>query len=272
MLSGYGMKLGAKMLLRGRVKRGLRFLVVPVNYWRTVEYKLVLDAANFQADDRVLDIGSPKLLSLYLAKRVGAQVHATDIEDYFVGEYEFLRELEGIPPEKYQVGVADGRELPFEDGEFTKVFAISVVEHIPGAGDSACMREIRRVLAPGGQCLLTVPFAPVGRNEYAGGGDFYWSGSSEVGDEGESRGVFYQRRYSEQDLRERLIEPSGMKVERLAFVGERLLTRSSREFCEYLPLQLGPIHPLASSLIHTPPVDSWSALKKPLCALVVLRK
>lgn len=275
MLSTYGMKLGAKMLLRGRIKRGLRFLVVPVNYWRTVEYKLVLDSADFQADDCVLDIGSPKLLSLYLAEHVVARVHATDIENYFVSEYEYLRGLEGIPPEKYLLGVADGRELPFDDGAFTKVFAISVIEHIPGDGDSACMREIRRVLAPGGKCLLTVPFAPVGRDEYAKGDDFYWSASSVAGaddSEGKSRGVFYQRRYSEQDLRDRLIAPSGMRLERLAFVGERVLTRSAHEFCEYLPLQLGPIHPLASRLIHTPPTASWSTLKKPLCALVVLRK
>lgn len=263
------MKLGAKMLLHGKIKRGLRYLVVPVNYWRTVEYKLVLDAADFEGNDRVLDIGSPKLLSLYLAERVVAQVHATDIEDYFIHEFEYLRALERIPPEKYRVCVADGRALPFEAGDFTKVFAVSVVEHIPGNGDSACMREICRVLEPGGRCLLTVPFAPIGRNEYAAGGDFYWAGSSESG---ENRGVFYQRRYSEQDLHERLIAPSGMHLERLAFVGERVLTRSSHEFCEYLPLQLGPIHPLASSLIHTRPVDSWRSLKKPLCALIVLRK
>lgn len=271
MLSGYGMKLGARMLVHGQVKRGLRFLVVPVNYWRTVEYKLVLDAADFQADDRILDIGSPKLLSLYLAKRVGAQVHATDIEDYFVSEYEYLRNLEGIPPEKYQVSVADGRDLPFENGAFTKVFAISVIEHIPGDGDSVCMREIRRVLAPGGQCLLTVPFASAGREEYAAGNAFYWSTSSTEGGD-KMQGIFYQRRYSERDLHERLIVPSGMRPERLAYVGERVLTRSSHEFCDYLPLQLGPIHPLASWLIHTPPAASWSTLKKPLCALVVLRK
>lgn len=265
------MKLGAKLLLHGKVKRGLRYLIVPVNYWRTVEYQLVLGAANFQADDRVLDIGSPKLLSLFLAQHVVAQVHATDIEDYFVGEYEYLREMEGIPPEKYRVGVADGRALPFADGAFTKVYAISVVEHIPEDGDSVCMREIYRVLAPGGKCLLTVPFAPVGRDEYLPSSGFYWSASSKAS-ENSKHGIFYQRRYSESDLRERLINPSGMQLEQLAFVGERLFTRSSREFSQYLPLQLGPIHPLASSLVHTPPASAWTSLKKPLCALIVMRK
>lgn len=265
------MKLGAKLLLHGRVKRGLRFLVVPVNYWRTVEYRLVMNAAEFQPDDRVLDIGSPKLLSLYLAKHVVAQVHATDIEDYFVGEYDYLRQLEGVSPDSYQASVADGRALPYGDNTFTKVFAISVIEHIPSSGDSTCVREIARVLAPEGRCLLTVPFAPVGRQEYAAGNSFYWASSS-APDDDEQRGVFYQRRYSEQDLYERLVAPSGMRLERILYIGERVLTQSSHEFCEYLPLQLGPIHPLASSLIHTPPATSWRALRKPLCALVVLRK
>src|SRR5690349_440515 len=35
MLFGYGMKLGVKLLAHGRAKRGLRYLIVPVNYWRT---------------------------------------------------------------------------------------------------------------------------------------------------------------------------------------------------------------------------------------------
>ena len=41
MLFGYGMKLGVKLLAHGRAKRGLRYLIVPVNYWRTVEFDLV---------------------------------------------------------------------------------------------------------------------------------------------------------------------------------------------------------------------------------------
>ncbi|MBF6590709.1 MAG: class I SAM-dependent methyltransferase [Ktedonobacterales bacterium] len=269
MFSTYGMRLGVKLLARGRVKRGLRYLAVPVNYWRGVEYRLVYEAGEFTAGDRVLDVGSPKLLALYLAKHVGAEVHATDIEPYFIEEYRFLSKIEGIPPLRFHPQVEDGRHLSFAAESFTRVYAISVVEHIPDDGDSACLREIARVLAPGGRCLLTVPFSPVSKVEYKHARDFYWSGASAPR---EGTASFYQRRYSEEDLHIRLIEPSGLRLRQLRYVGERVLTHSPHEFCEYLPLYLGPVHPLASLLVHTRPSTSWRALKKPLCALVVLEK
>jgi hypothetical protein len=84
--------------------------------------------------------------------------------------------------------------------------------------------------------------------------------------------VFYQRRYSEDDLFQRLIAPSGLKLKDLKYVGEKLMTDSEGEFSDHLPLISGPVQPLLSKLLHTQPVDSWRALKKPLCALVVLRK
>src|SRR3712207_8939918 len=49
---------------------------------------------------------------------------------------------------------------------FTKVYSISVLEHIPDDGDTRCAAEIGRVLAPGGTAVLTVPFAPTSRDEY----------------------------------------------------------------------------------------------------------
>lgn len=269
MLYGYGMKLGAKLLARGRITRGLRYAIIPVNYWRAAEYRLVYRAGEFSAADRVLDIGSPKLLSLYLAKHAGAEVFATDIEPYFIKEYALLRALEGVPPARYHPQVEDGRALSFPDGAFSRVFAISVVEHIPDDGDSACLREMGRVLAPGGRCLLTVPFAPESREEYKGAGTFYWSGSSAPTDRG---GVFYQRRYSEEDLHARLVAPSGLRLRELRYVGERVLARSRHELCEYLPPYLGPLHPLASRLFLTRPAASWRGLAKPLCALVVLER
>ncbi len=269
MLTQYGMKLGMKLVAHGRVKRGLRYIVVPVNYWRTVEFGLVCEAGQFQSGDRVLDIGSPKLLSLYLAKCVGARVLATDIEDYFMDEYRYLRQLEAVPQTQFEVGVQDGRHLRLPDASFDKVVSISVVEHIPDRGDTECIREIQRVLAPGGRCLITVPFSPTSKMEYKSSEGFYWAGSSNV--EG-GKGVFYQRRYSEDDLYERLINPSGLRLKEVRYVGERLLTRSRHEVCEYLPLQLGPIHPLASKLVHTPPARSWRELRKPLCAFIVLEK
>src|SRR4029077_4087138 len=110
-LQTYGMRLGTQLIARSKLKRGLRYLGVPVNYWRSLEYGLALDRASFVATDRVLDIGSPKLLSLYIAEKIGAAVTATDLEDYFLAEYELLRKVRGIAAEKLRLEVQDGRRL-----------------------------------------------------------------------------------------------------------------------------------------------------------------
>jgi SAM-dependent methyltransferase len=272
----YALQIGAKELVHGDYKHAIRHLLVPVPYWRLVEFRLVRDSGDFKGSDRILDIGSPKLLSIYLAKTLGAEVYATDIDDYFMGEYNLLQTLEGIPPDRFHVQVEDGRRLSFADGYFSKVFAVSVLEHIPDDGDAECAREIGRVLAPGGRCLLTVPFSPASRTIYKDANQIYWAKPN--GDESADKhqAIFFQRRYSESDLYDRLIHPSGLRLRQLQFVGERVLSHSSKEVFEYVPfyamVMTGLAHPLLSRLFHTTPATSWQELSKPLCALVVLEK
>ena len=65
---------------------------------------------------------------------------------------------------------ADVRELPFENGGFDLVLCVSTLEHVgadnsgygleaedDGASRLTALRELRRVLAPGGRLLITVP-------------------------------------------------------------------------------------------------------------------
>jgi SAM-dependent methyltransferase len=269
----FGLKVGAEELSHGQFKYAIRHLVMPVGYWRNVEFRFVLDEGDFKHSDRILDIGSPKLLSLYLAKTLGAEVYATDIDDYFTREYSLLRELEGLPDDRFHVQVEDGRHLSFPDDHFSKVFSVSVIEHIPDHGDSECAKDIARVLAPGGRCLITVPFAPEYQDVYIGPGGVYWAKAA--GAEEENR-VFFQRRYDEQSLYERVIKPSGLTLRSLTFIGERVLAGSEREFVDYIPFPVsalvGPIQPVLSNLLHTPRTEAWRDLKKPLCACIVLEK
>jgi SAM-dependent methyltransferase len=262
------MRAGVHLLAAGRLKRGLRYLVEPVCYWRTMEYQLVWNSAGFNREDRVLDIGSPKLLSLYLAERVGAEVHASDIEDYFVNEFGLLRRARNIPTATLHLDVEDGRRLSYPDNSFSKVYSISTIEHIPDNGDSACVREIGRVLRPGGMCLITTPYWPTSRDEYQRP-NFYWAGSSTTAPDGR---VFYQRRYSEKDLFDRLIKPSGLSLTKLEYVGERPLVPAHRELDNFLVPATGPLHPAISRVMHIGPTASLRDLKRPLCAFLVLTK
>lgn len=50
----------------------------------------------------------------------------------------------------------DGTRFPFEDASFDCVLCSQVLEHVPEP--DAFLREIARVLRPGGQLVLTVPF------------------------------------------------------------------------------------------------------------------
>jgi ubiquinone/menaquinone biosynthesis C-methylase UbiE len=266
-LSLYGWRLGWDLLLHGRLRHAAPMLIRPVNYWRTLEYKAVLAAGRFSHEDRILDIGSPKLLAFWLADRVGAHVHAVDIHPAVFGRIGAMRKLRNVNG-SLRLEVADGRALAFADRAFTKVYSISVLEHIPGDGDSACAREIGRVLDAGGRAMLTLPFARESRDEYTHR-RFYWAAASE---NGTPAGTFYQRRYSEQDIIERIVRPSGLDLVSLRYVGERVPLPSRRELNDLLPAVSGPVQPLLSALLHTPPSDDWRALRKPLCAIVTLAR
>ena len=271
MLYTYGVKLGMRTILRGHGSpEHLKTVVTPVNYWRSLEYRLVLEALEATSTDRILDIGSPKLLSLYLADVVGAEVVAMDIVDYFVRRYRAYQRVQRIENRLYQAMLADGRALPFADGAFTKIYSISVLEHIAGEGDAECAGEIGRVLAPGGTCAITVPFAPASALEYKSPGQFYWASRRDAAAPRER--VFYQRRYSEKDLHERLVRPSGLIVEKISYMGERFMSWTRRELCDFLPAAAGPLHPGLSRVFHVPPSSSWRDLEKPLGAFLVLRK
>lgn len=56
---------------------------------------------------------------------------------------------------EFQCLVADGMRLPFHDGSFEACLCSETVEYVPD--DTAVIREIHRVLKPGGTLLFTVP-------------------------------------------------------------------------------------------------------------------
>src|SRR5262245_57497157 len=55
------------------------------------------------------------------------------------------------------LAVADARRLPFADGSVDGVLSLGVVEH-DERGPLAGLREVRRILRPGGVLVLSVPF------------------------------------------------------------------------------------------------------------------
>ena len=195
----------------------IKKLLLPVSYWRAVEFAYVLRTLAPAPGARVLDVGSPKDLSLIMAREYRAEVTATDILPSAVNlamRYACALRIAGRGQGRVTGEVQDGRSLSFADNSFDAAFSVSVVEHIPDDGDSDTMRELVRVVKPGGLVAITTPFDSVYRETFVDG-DVYERHSSGT------TPVFFERHHDWQSLHDRLIVPSGAKLVDLELWGEK---------------------------------------------------
>jgi SAM-dependent methyltransferase len=154
-------KLGLRHLVRGGYRReAVVRVVVPLDPSRYLELPWALETLGAKPRDRVLDLASPKLLAVQLAKR-GVRVTSVDELESEVATWRALAPDSGV---EFLVG--DGRALPFEDASFDHAYSISVLEHIEGDGAEAALGELARVVKPGGRVLATLPFASTYREDW----------------------------------------------------------------------------------------------------------
>jgi cyclopropane fatty-acyl-phospholipid synthase-like methyltransferase len=169
--------LGARTLPSAPIA-GLKCMVLPVEYIRCAGTRYILHHLDVRAGQRVLDIGSPKLLLVFLAARLRAEVHATDLVDYFFQTYNVDARLAiGRERNRYHMASEDLRTLTCPSAHFERVFSISAIEHIPDGGDTRAIQEIAWVLAPGGIVCLTVLWSDhwdLEELKHRGDPDVYW--------------------------------------------------------------------------------------------------
>ena len=160
--------LGIRQLARREHARSAAVrIVVPLDPSRYLELPWAVDALDARPGTRVLDLASPKLLAVFLARR-GVEVTTVDQLEREIALWRSL--AEGEP--HLRLAVADGRALPFADAEFEHAYSISVLEHIPDDGDGAALRELARVVRPGGRVLVTLPHATAYREDWTEGDVF----------------------------------------------------------------------------------------------------
>jgi SAM-dependent methyltransferase len=114
--------------------------------------------------ERILDLGCGGGRHAFESFRRGARVVALDADAGEVAGVAGMLAMmadAGEAGEEASGGVVrgDALALPFRDGSFDRVIAAEVLEHIPD--DRAAMRELARVVRPGGVLAVTVPrFGP----------------------------------------------------------------------------------------------------------------
>ncbi|MEV4577930.1 methyltransferase domain-containing protein [Nonomuraea jabiensis] len=109
---------------------------------------------------RLLDLGCGGGRHAFEALRRGADVIAFDMDqaelDGVAAMFAAMDKAGEVPPgASGQIVQGTALDMPFEDGSFDRVIAAEVLEHIPD--DMAAMRELFRVLKPGGTAAVTVP-------------------------------------------------------------------------------------------------------------------
>jgi SAM-dependent methyltransferase len=123
------------------------------------------DILGLQTGDKILDLGCGFGRHAFEAARRGANVVALDAGreevEGVAATFAAMVEAGELSTENLHVASVQGDALalPFPDGTFDRVICSEVLEHIPN--DVGAMRELARVLRPGGTMAITVPrFGP----------------------------------------------------------------------------------------------------------------
>jgi SAM-dependent methyltransferase len=138
------------------------------------------------ARPRILDVGCGTGANLELLGKYG-EAEGVDVSEEALS---FCR-ARGLQ----NVRLGEAERLPYEDGTFDLVTGLDVVEHLDD--DVAGLKEMQRVLKPGGRALLFVPAFM-----------FLWGVQDDIS--------HHRRRYTIPNLR-RAVEAAGLEVERTTY-------------------------------------------------------
>jgi SAM-dependent methyltransferase len=192
----HSLRLAARWALSARrhgtagAKVAAQRALVPLDPWRYYEMGRV---AEERFDGDCLDVSSPKLLPSLLQHERQGRWTAVDLFEREIADWR------AVDP-GLRLEVQDATRLGYPDASFDHVLCVSVVEHIPGEGDTAAMTEFWRVLRPGGLLHLTTDVAPLTRDILVAD-KVYGEASREV----DGGGVFFARNYGPEDLERRLL-------------------------------------------------------------------
>lgn len=187
-----------------------------------------MQAGGLGRDARLLDVGCGTGKNLEMLRTM-ARAEGVDVSDDALA---FCKQR-GLTD--VQKGEIEG--LPYRDGEFDLVTAFDVVEHLDD--DVAGLREMRRVLKPGGRGVFFVPAF-----------QFLWGVQDDVS--------HHRRRYTEPEFL-RVVERAGFVVERSSYANATMFLPT---FLGRALMKVTGFRPASENDVNV------GALNKPLGALL----
>ena len=229
---------------RGYSRQAMIRLVIPMDPSRYLELPQTIAQLGARPGERVLDLASPKLAAVALA-RAGVDVTSVDLFEEEVRTWSDLAgDVRGL-----RFGVADGRALPYADASFDHAFSVSVLDHVPGEGDFTALAELARVVRPGGRVILTLPFSEPYHEDWR---DRPLYGDQEPGPDGR---YFFERRYDEARLQRLIAAAPGLLLTDRSVV--RMEPNWNRLYLRAFPwlIALGPLYGVLGRERAGPPGD-----------------
>lgn len=135
--------------------------VVPEDYLRSRDAYLIYamhlatydHAAPWVEGKDVLDFGCGTGYGAARLAARGASIRGVDVSEEAIAHARATYARPGLSFER--IARIEERPLPFADASFDVVLSFQVIEHVPDA--DAYLREVRRVLRPGGRFILATP-------------------------------------------------------------------------------------------------------------------
>jgi ubiquinone/menaquinone biosynthesis C-methylase UbiE len=124
----------------------------------------VVDLARLQAGESVVDVGcGTGTLAIAAKRRVGptGKVYGIDASPEMIAKASKKAKKAGVEV-VFKSGIVEA--LPFQDESFDAVLSTLMLHHLPAAAREQGVREMRRVLKPGGR-VLALDFASSGKKK-----------------------------------------------------------------------------------------------------------
>lgn len=185
---------------------GVRSFLKGFDYFRIREYlmtskQILIKFGGVKQKKTLLDIGcGEEIWGIFASKKLGFEVTGIDIDQGKINlQKQFAKRLKA---RFFVPAYVDAKKMPFLNESFDVINCFAVLPLIPGNGDSKVMQEVGRVLKKSGRAYITVGYAAKYR---------------EQSDTASTKG--FSRVYDETALVDRLIKPSGLRLDkRLYFI------------------------------------------------------